>query len=289
MIIRYLFFLLLFSLFLTSCKKFTQDEGVPSFIHIEKITLNSGVGQGTDSAYITDAWIYIDGEFHGAYELPATFPILRTGITNLTIKPGVIINGISGTRSINPFFEPINITSNLVADSTVNYSFQTTYTSNAKFPWNSIGQEDFEQGGVSLDSLSGSTSTIYKSKVDIYEGDYSGQVHLDTAHDYFLIASVSDFTIPADKSGLILELNCKNPASTVTVGIYFNLAGGTVVRSQYLFVNPGDHWKKLYVNFTSLLADYSTAESFKIFFESSLPSSSNEADVFLDNVKLVHY
>jgi len=86
-----------------------------------------------------------------------------------------------------------------------------------------------------------------------------------------------------------MEIHCKNPGTILTIGIYFNLPGGTVSKQEYLFVNPGEHWKKLYVNFTTLMNTYSNAKNFKIFFSASLPSGKSQTDVFLDNIKLIHF
>jgi len=161
-------------IFLSSCEKLVHDEGVPSFIHIDKIDFDAGIAQGTDSAKITDAWIYIDDDYLGTYELPATIPLLKSGTQNITIKPGVILNGISATRSINLFMKNMKKVVDLKPDSIINIPLSTSYVSNAKFVWNSVGQEDFEQSGITIDSINSSTTNIFKSKEDIFEGDYSG-------------------------------------------------------------------------------------------------------------------
>ena len=281
--------ILFLMILISSCNKLIQDQGVPSFIHIDKINFDAGFAQGTDSAYIADAWIYIDNDLIGAYELPATFPLLKSGTQSITIKPGVILNGIAATRSINPFMNEINKVVNLIPDSTVNLSLSTTYVSEAKFVWNSAGQEDFEQSGITIDSIVGSSTNIFKSKQDVYEGDFSGQIHLDNTHSYFIGASTTNYDIPANKAGTIMEIHCKNPKTILTIGLFFDLFGGTVSKEEYLYVNSGDDWKKLYVNLTELMNKYSNAESFKIFFSASLPSGVSQTDIFLDNIKLIHF
>ena len=287
---RYFIAFLLFAIvFITSCDKYYHDGGVPSFVHIDKIDFQAGLSQGTDSQYIADAWIYVGNEYIGTYELPATFPVLKTGEQNIVVKPGVILDGISATRSINPFMEPVTKHVNLIADSTVSLNVSTTYVSNAVFPWNTVGQEGFEGSGISIDSLPGSSTNIYKSKNDVYEGDYSGMIHLDVAHRNFTGATVTSFDLPKNKSGMLMEINIKNTGTIVTIGLFFNLPGGTVSKEEYLFVNPGDHWKKLYVNFTKLVNRYSNAENFKVFFKAELPSELNQTDIFLDNIKLIHF
>lgn len=281
------FFLLLV---LVSCKKFTEDSGVPSFVRIEKIGLNAGVGEGTDSSYIADAWVYVDDDYIGTFELPATFPILKTGARNITVRPGIILNGISATRTINPFFNDINVSVNLVADSVINLgSLKTSYIPEAVFPWNAVGQEDFEQGGITIDTLTSSSAWIEKSKLDVYEGDFSGYCHLNQSNDYLMATSISDFTMPTSSNVVILELNCRNTASILEVGLFLNLSGGTVLQKQHLYINPGDKWKKIYVNFTELISQYNSANSFKVYFSSTLSSDVSEADIFIDNIKLVTY
>ena len=279
----------LLTIFISSCDKLIHDQGVPSFVHIDRINFDAGFAQGTDSAYIADAWIYIDNDYVGTYELPVTFPLLKSGKQNITIKPGVILNGIDATRSINPFMNEINKVVDLIPDSTVYLDLSTTYASEAKFVWNFAGQEDFEQSGISIDSINGSSTNIFKSKQDIYEGDYSGQIHLDKSHSYVIVASIKDYQIPDNKSGTVIEINCKNPGTIFTIGIFFNLFGGTVSKEEYLYVNKGDNWKKLYVNLTEIMNTYSNAENFKVFFSASLPAGESQTDIFLDNIKLIHF
>jgi len=49
-------------------------EPIPSYIHIDKIDLTTDYSsQGTSSNKITDAWIYVDNELIGAFEMPVTF------------------------------------------------------------------------------------------------------------------------------------------------------------------------------------------------------------------------
>lgn len=80
---------------------------MPSYLYIEKIGLNTQYEQGTASHKITDAWVYVDETLIGAFELPATIPILTEGLKKITIRPGIKLNGISNTRAIYPYFTPI--------------------------------------------------------------------------------------------------------------------------------------------------------------------------------------
>src|SRR5687767_2026929 len=79
----------------TGCDK---EEPVPSYIHIDSISLNSIYStQGTSDHKITDAWVFVNEQYVGVYELPATFPVLYEGTQNIRIKAGIKKNGISAT------------------------------------------------------------------------------------------------------------------------------------------------------------------------------------------------
>jgi hypothetical protein len=89
--------LFLFIPLLFSCNKFDGDQTIPSYIHIDKITVvdNPTLNEGSLSNKITDAWVYVDEELIGAFELPATFPVLKKGKHKISIHPGIKLNGIS--------------------------------------------------------------------------------------------------------------------------------------------------------------------------------------------------
>ena len=61
-----------------SCKK---ENLTPSYIKINDIELNS-----SSTEKITDAWVYIENQLQGVYELPAKFPVLETGNKEIRIR-----------------------------------------------------------------------------------------------------------------------------------------------------------------------------------------------------------
>ena len=89
----------------SSCKKDQFKAEIPSYIHIESIDLETDSFEGSDSQNLTDAWVTMDGNFLGAFELPCTIPILSDGAHEFRVSSGIKANGISATRIIYPFFE----------------------------------------------------------------------------------------------------------------------------------------------------------------------------------------
>ncbi len=272
--------------FLVSCEKDDSQE-IPSFLHIEKIGFNAESGQGTDSVVITDAWVYCDQELVGAFELPATIPILQEGKHQITIKPGIILNGIAATRAYNPFFKSFDIEVNLIQDSIVEVFPTSGYTTTAQFEWNSKGEEDFESGIISLDTMLVSQTNIKRTNSVVYQGDYSGWIQMVDTQSYFIAKSSTAFTLTPGKH-CILEMHVYNPDVMLAVGIYSNLPGGTIMKTTYCYVNTGDDWKKLFINLTAAIDDYPSATSFNVFFESALGTKLSEANIYVDNIKLVY-
>ena len=112
--------LILFIWFISSCRLIDQPEKIPSFIHIEDIAFSiSNSLEGSQSEKITDAWVYVDGNLEGVYELPTTLPLHYEGNHNVTIYPGIKKNGISADREKYPFYTSFTETVNLIPDSII--------------------------------------------------------------------------------------------------------------------------------------------------------------------------
>ena len=54
--------------------------------------------QGTTSHKITDLWLYVNGNYKGAYPTGSLLPIATYGPSKIQIYAGIKNNGISATR-----------------------------------------------------------------------------------------------------------------------------------------------------------------------------------------------
>ncbi|RLD68030.1 MAG: hypothetical protein DRI84_00815 [Bacteroidetes bacterium] len=283
-----LLILFLFS-FIASCEIINPDEDIPAFVRINSVGFKTDPGQGTDSVKITDAWIYIDSELIGAYQIPAEIPILKQGNQNLEVRFGVLLNGIDATRTINPFYNYDNEIVNLVPSEEIVLKPNSEYNPLTKFIWNSIGQEGFEEGGISIDSVAGTSTKIIKTSQEVYEGSFSGQIHLDAGHQTYIGQSSDKFELPKQGQAVVMEIHCKNTSNHFAIGMFVEATDGKITIVNHLVVNPGPRWKKLYVNFTELVSYYPQARSFRVFFTSELESGNTTTDIYLDNIKLMHF
>jgi len=287
---KHFYHLILYGLLLSlfSCETINPDEDVPATIEIAKISFDAKPLEGTDSAYIADAWVYLDGEIIGAFEMPASFPVLATGNHLLEVRPGIILNGISSTRTIYPFYKTYTQEIELVAGQPITIKPTSSYLAETIFPWNSRGEEDFEEGGISIDSVVGSTVKITKSSEEVYQGGASGKIALNENHTYFIGQSSNTFTLPKANSAVVMELNIKNQNAGLEVGMYVNLAGSTVVEVPHMTITTSEKWKKLYINFTELVSYYTEAESYRVFFRANI-GTGDSTNIYLDNIKILHF
>jgi hypothetical protein len=278
-------FCLLFLFFLIASSSCKKNNLIPAYIYIDHITLASIYEiDGSNSNKITDAWVFVDDDLIGVYELPATFPVLATGKHKITVKAGIKINGIAKSRGYYPFYQSFETNVDLQPQETDTIKPQVSYVPN-KIKW----KEDFEDAGISIVKYFNSDTTIIKTTDpnDAFEGSYSGVGYLVADKPYMLCVSDSTIEIPQNQSPVFLELNYKTNVF-MTIGMYAKLSSGNFERIPTLVLNPTDEWKKIYINLT-YTANYTVNTlGFKVFFEANKPDTITSAKVFVDNIKLLY-
>lgn len=276
---------LLLPILFSSCEKTNSDELIPSYIQIDTISLQANYSsQGTSSSKITDAWVYVDDELIGAFELPAKFPVLKEGSHKLTIRSGIKMNGIASTRIYYPMYASLVQTVNLEKEKTTRFKqVSTTYDDNTIFYW----KEAFEDGGISLESTDSSYVDLSKTSdaLKVFEGFYSGIVNLDAEHDFFEVKTSEAYELAKGGTPVFLELNYKSNNSFI-VGLLSNFSGYTVQTSAML-IYPSEKWNKIYVNLTTIINENSLASNYNVYVGAVLDEDVEQAEILFDNFKLV--
>jgi len=283
-LLRFLLFFFFPIFLLVSCEKFSGDQTVPAYISIDSITLTTEYSsQGTASHNITDAWLYIDDELIGAFQLPARPPVLKSGTHKVTILPGIKKNGIATTRVVYPFYSEITGTYTLTPDSTIKIGIKnTTYRSTTDFIW----KEDFEGTGMSLDTTRQSKAWIEKSSApeQTFEGAHSALIVLDSARSFFEAADHIEYAIPYAPVYLELNFNIEQPL-VAGVFLYGNI---TLYQIPIITLNAtGGKWKKTYIDLTTTLNAYSDVSTFRVYFGTYFENTTGQAVLLLDNIKVV--
>ncbi len=293
---------------LSSCQKFKGDQTIPAYIRIDSISIQTNYEtEGAPTDNITDAWVYINNESIGAYELPAVFPVLAKGLTEVRIDPGIKLNGIAALRTPYPFYEPIVQDVELVEGEEVNLNTDTLFMGNDYIPYTTVTgyydnltfvwMEDFEDPSLSLDSTSKSLIDIYRTEPannpDAFLASYSkysGLMEL-TEEKYLIdvatnVGNDDGFVLPQVGEFVFLEFDYKNN-NYFTTGFYAKQTS-QIIQHPVLNMNPASEWKKIYVNLTPGVSSTTGAIDFNIFFGALKEAGVSEPRIFIDNIKLIH-
>ncbi|MFN7014112.1 MAG: hypothetical protein ACK4ON_07565 [Bacteroidia bacterium] len=272
---------------LSDCNAFNAAEEIPSYIEIDTsyFSVNDPIKEGSASHKITDAWVYINNDLRGVYELPAKFPVLDKNDCDVTIRPGIKMNGISATRVNYLLYKPFTTRLNFTPLSQHKITPRYTYHDNLKFPF----KEDFETSNSFENYISSDTSIIRVSNPDlVFEGNFSGALYLDTEKNYFKAKAVSanKFKLPDSGKTVFLEMNYKcNNTFAIGFGSQYNV---DAIETLLIILNPSPNWNKIYINFTEEASKNATANEHFFYIEALLNPGIEKAEIFIDNLKIVH-
>ena len=281
-----------------SCNNFKGSQEIPAYIHVDTFLLTTNYPiEGAASHKITDVWLYIDDNLLGCYEMPATIPILERGKHKVTLYPGIKLNGISSTRTINPFYQPYIVDNVELKEREIDTLCpSTTYYSLNDSDINFRFIEDFERQ-VMLEETSSSDTTITRTERDALgiwndaynTSHYSGYVWLgvdgnDTI-DNFCITSEAYYDLPDQGNSIFLEIDYKTN-ETFEVGLFAYISGEEYM--PLVYVNPSPtKWNKIYINLGPNITDTQEAQYFK-FYIAGRVDAGEEAEFYFDNIKFVY-
>ena len=280
---KYNHFLCLLSLVLIlgSCK---QKDVIPAYIHVENFNLTTNSDQGSSHHQIEVAYVHVNNEFLGAYNLPVTIPVLQSGNQTVTITPGVYENGISNTPTINRFYKKYNVDVDLKVGVVDTIKPMTTYEKDVIFEL----IDDFNGSTSFRKDLDDDTETAISFIKNGFEGG-SGYIYLEGNHDTIAVATYQNFdVIPANTiENVFIELDYKC-SSLLRMGLEgVNTKGDTL----FFFtnaLNPTMEWNKVYFNIADPIIN-SEIKAYHIFFESTVPKGKENAEIWLDNFKFMHF
>ncbi len=295
--IKFIPFLLLGLFFLSGCDK--EDEPIPAYLTIEPFEVkatNSDV-HGSVSEKITNATVFLlnserkESRSLGNFTLPVTIPVLEEGDWELNIDPVIKANGSSYYLQIYPFYERFTTYVNFQPNQDVVVQPVTAYTKDAVFEF----IEDFEKPDILFDTDrdDNPNTTLERSKEDVFEGEYSGKIELDTANYVFVASTSRVFEFdPFKQAKYFMELNYKTQTPLEFGVIAIDNQNLEEPNFEYV-VLAKDEWNKIYFDMTNLLSTASTYR-FTFVIRSGIPYevdhfTLNEAKIFLDNIKLVHF
>lgn len=273
-----------------SCDVINPDEDVPGYLIINDFNLETNFGlEGSNSHNITELWIYADGKYIGAYDLPAEIPVLEAGVTDITILPGIRKNGISATRVTYPYYTQYATNVDFVPGQDVIVTPDFGYKENLTF-W----MENFDDPGIKLSASTNSDTTleVTNNAALVFEGSGSGMIHLTSDTAYFFARTEEGIDLPSGRQIFCeIDYKCDN---SFAVGLE-SYSQGSVDRAAALVILPSTNdngvaeWNKIYVELSYIAGNFPNADFFTFYIESYIDGGKTASEIYIDNIKIVHF
>jgi hypothetical protein len=273
---------------LTSCVK---NNPKPSWIKIEKWQLLANpLLSGAEGELIhnfSEAWVYVDNKIVGVFELPIKLPILLEGAKEIVIFPAIRNNGIAKSKKIYPFVESYKTTINLVKGQTVTINPVTSYFSITNFSF----VEDFESASIRFITDPNSNATINQVlHTDPGRTGYCGHIALTMSDSLWTGTTNDGMQLPKQSAEVYLEIEYKNTSDILT-GVLAITLPGSVVQHPHIRLNKQTSpvWKKTYIDLKEIVSFSNTADYFEQFLQILNDKNLVSSDVYIDNVKVIHF
>lgn len=277
------------SLFLfSSCVKNNPD---PSWLEVNEWTLieNSNATPGIAGELthnFNNAWVYVDGELLGVFEVPFKIPVLKTGNVNIKLLPTILDNGISATKKVYPFTETysVNVTLNKNQVTTINPV--TKYFAATKF-W----KEDFGDPAIKIDEdLNNTAHMVIDNSAPILKWGPCGRISMNKSDSLFL--AYTNVPLALSKGyDVYLEIDYYN-TNSLTTGVVSILPDGSSTNNANIRLNAQAEsdvkWKKIYISLKEIVSYSTNATTYKISLYSLFDSSLATSDIYIDNIKIVY-
>ena len=264
------------------CSVFDPAEEIPSYVRIESMSLqiNNAVIEGTGSQKITDAWVYIDGELIGGFEMPVNIPVLAEGTHQILVLAGIKQNGLSTTRAIYPKYRGWSSTITLTRGEIVTVNPVVQYYPVTNFMW----MCDFDQAGTNINDNFGPWPGRLQEVTGslAFEGE-SGYVTLtaDTNEFYAQSSLAYSFDGAVD---IYLELNYACNQNFV-VGIY---CVETAAYIPWVEVSGSTSWNKMYIRLNDAVLTQPPGGSYHVYVAMKKDAAVANPWLAIDELKLIN-
>jgi hypothetical protein len=288
------FLFVIAGLMLNACVKNNPD---PSWIEITPWTLvansNSQYPTGELTHSFTDAWVYVNDELIGVFQVSDTLkiPVLKSGAVNIKIYPAIRNNGVSAVKKIYPFVERYEINTTLVQNQTLQINPVTRYSSMVRF-----AIEDFEDPAIKIvNDPNSATQMAQGNDPGILQwGNFYGFVNLNEVDTtwvaYTNFESVNEADLPRGEE-VYLEIDYYNTNNVVT-GLLW-ISSSTIKNNTNYQLNKQDpntvKWKKIYIDLKELVSNSPSDSYFEQSFYAFLDEGDTDGTIVIDNIKVVHF
>ncbi|MBI1837269.1 MAG: hypothetical protein HYR91_08400 [Flavobacteriia bacterium] len=273
---------------LSSCVKNNPD---PSWIEISQWTLeeNSNATPGIAGELthnFSDAWVYVNGDLLGVFELPVKLPVLKDGSVEIKILPTIKDNGISATKKAYPFVETYIINTTLEKNKVTKINPVTRYYASTHF-W----LEDFGDPAIKIEEDPNNTAhMVIDYTSSILKWGPAGHIAM-TSSDSLFYAFTNEGLYLTKGQEVYLEIDYYN-TNSLTTGLLSMKSDGTTQNNIDIKLNAQTEtavkWKKIYISLLELVSHSSNANQFKISLQALIDENMTASDIYIDNIKIVY-
>lgn len=284
----YLGILIFAGIIVSSCNLINPEEKQPCYVQVDTISVSTDlITQGSNAAKISEAWIYLDDNLIGVYDLPCRVPVLADqGEHKLTIGAGIQINGLSSLLAPYAFYTLVDTNLILNPGETSIYNPVVQYYESLTFPL--LASFDILAGNKLVATNSSDTSgTLATNQADVFEGTASFYTNLKRDSGFVEFETVESYVLPKQGRTVYAELNYKN-SHVINIGLSANYPASSTIRNTVISLRPSEIWKKVYVNLTSFVSTEVNASNYKLFFYANKEPGTPELKIYLDNLKIVY-
>ncbi len=287
-------FVLLFAL--SSCIKNNED---PAWIEIAEWQLIKNPNEQYPSGVLThnlnNAWVYVNNEIIGVFELPCKIPVLHSGSAEIKVYPAIWNNGISATKKIYPFLEPVTINTTLVKNEVFHIDPVTQYYESTRFTI-----ESFEDPTIKLED--GPTSPANLQVVSdatiidpVINGTKFCKIVLSSSAQSWVASTTFNngalnMPLPSGKE-VYLEIDYYN-TNRFTSGL-LGISTNGVTDNPNVQMNPQSDtsvkWKKIYIELREVVSGMTDADYFEFSFQAIIDDGATDGIICIDNIKAVYF
>jgi hypothetical protein len=276
---------------LSSCLTADPEVTVPSYIYVLPFEVdNSKSDIELFSEKISDVWVYLDNDNQGAYELPALIPLAATGNHTIELRPGIKNAGISTERRPYPYYSLQTLSPYKLLAGKIDTIKPITYYANDPLKIAIDWEEGFENIGPSYEiNPESDTGVQIINRNDypdlVFRGNQSGMIILEAPGSRFEMISPELTNLPRNNIPIYLEINYKSNQD-FRVGLYRN---NKTEQFPIYIVKAQEDWNKIYLDFSPYIQSSSPGSNFNVFIGFTRKSSVSRVEMYLDNIKLLHY
>lgn len=288
---RNLYFLLLLPILFAACNIINPKEATPTYLHLEPFVYSNPDSNvtGSSSHDIPSAWIYVNDQPVGTFDLPCTVPVIISKNSKVLIVPAVTNQGLKSYVFQYPFYQSDTCTLLYSPGNIQSYTPKTRYYADLTATAFRM-QNNFEEG-LQFKNLSGDTTMVLeKDPSKVLEGSACGAMYLKAPQTTVECITQNYFQVDNINNKCYLELDYK-ATIPFQIGIQGESSATGNIYGEYLAgFYPKASWGKLYINLGTFMLNNQSYNKYYIKFRSSFSDFEGQYSdgyVLIDNIKVI--